>query len=108
MYLLSKGVNPAEIVAYTFTHRAAESIKARLHKRIAEVDGTESRRTLGLMFVGTIHGFCLRIMQDHAGYDNYDILDEHRERAFASTHCWKLGLHEITKETIGKLKLENE
>ena len=78
IYLLSKGIDPANIVAFTFTDRAAQSMKTRLHKRIAEVAGIESRRVLAPLFLGTIHSFCLRILQDYGGFDNYDVLDEHR------------------------------
>lgn len=100
--LLLEGVDPGNIVAFTFTDRAAQSMKTRLHQRIAEIRGLESRRDLGLMFVGTIHSFCLRILQDRAGFDNYDVLDEHRETAFVIEHGRELGLREATKDIIGR------
>ena len=102
IYLLSGGVNPADIVAFTFTDRAAQSMKTRLHRRVVEISGLESRKALGPMFMGTIHSFCLRLLQDHAGYGDYDVLDEHRERAFAIDHGKELGLQEATKEIIGR------
>lgn len=100
IYLLSHGVDPSNIVAFTFTNRAAQSMKTRLHKRIVEVSGPEIRRTLGTMFMGTVHSFCLRILQDHAGYDNYDVLDEHRETAFAIEHGRELSIQEATSDII--------
>jgi DNA helicase-2/ATP-dependent DNA helicase PcrA len=77
-------------------------MKARLHKRIAEVAGTESRRVLAPLFLGTIHSFCLRILQDYCGFDNYDVLNEHREMAFAIEHGRELGLHEAATRILGR------
>lgn len=102
LYLLSKGIDPANIVAFTFTDRAAQSMKTRLHKRIAQAAGIESRRVLAPLFVGTIHSFCLRILQDYGGFDNYDVLDEHREMAFAIEHGRELGLHEAATRILGR------
>jgi DNA helicase-2/ATP-dependent DNA helicase PcrA len=40
---------------------------------------------LGPMFVGTIHGYCFHILQDHVPrYGNYDVLDEHRHAGLLS------------------------
>lgn len=102
IYLLSKGVDPANIVAFTFTNRAAQSMKIRLHKRVIELGGAESRRKLAPLFVGTIHSFCLRILQDYAGFDNYDVLDEHRETAFTIEHGRELGLQESANRILGR------
>lgn len=102
IYLLSRGVGPANIVAFTYTVRAAQSMKTRLHKKIIEIGGLESRNALGPMFVGTIHSFCLRILQDHAGYDDYDVLDEHQETAFVIEHGNELGLQETSEQIIGQ------
>lgn len=102
IYLLSRGIDPASIVAFTFTERAAQSMKIRLHKRIMEIGGMESRKALGPMFVGTIHSFCLHILQDHGGYDDYDVLDEHRETAFVIEHGNELGLQQATQQIIGR------
>jgi DNA helicase-2/ATP-dependent DNA helicase PcrA len=99
--LLIVGIDPAAIVAFTFTERAAQAMKSRLHTRIAQLEGPHATRKLGPMFVGTIHSFCLRILQDHAGYGNYDVQDEHREVAFANEHCWSLGLREAASEILG-------
>jgi len=99
--LLLTGIEPATIVAFTFTERAAQAMKSRLHTRIAQWEGPHATRKLGPMFVGTIHSFCLRILQDHAGYGNYDVQDEHREAAFANEHCWSLGLREAASEILG-------
>lgn len=99
--LLLNGIDPATVVAFTFTERAAKAMKSRLHTRITQLQGPQATKELGPMFVRTIHSFCLRLLQDHAGYSNYDVLDEHREAAFASNHCWTLGLREKASEILG-------
>ena len=46
------------------------------------------------MHIGTIHGFCLRILEDYYGYGDHDVLDENQEMAFVLREGWKLGLGE--------------
>ena len=63
--LLADGVEPAAIVAFTFTERAAASLKARIEARVAERLGAAVLDRIGGMFVGTIHAYCFRILQQH-------------------------------------------
>lgn len=66
-----------KIVAFTFTESAAEELKFRIRNYISRVS-EEDDATLGGMYIGTIHGFCLKVLRDFApdDYYNYDILDE--------------------------------
>src|SRR6202171_1861742 len=59
--LITEGVEPAQIVAFTFTERAAASLKIRITRRIAESKGQAFLDRLGPMFVGTIHAYCLHM-----------------------------------------------
>ena len=63
--LLKEGVPPAGMVAFTFTERAARSLKTRIEKRVAALMGTEVLDKLNGMFVGTIHSYCFRVLQLH-------------------------------------------
>ncbi len=69
--VIEKGVNPANIMAITFTNKAADEMKTRLSKII---DGTE------YMWVSTIHSMCVRILRrdiEKLGYDkNFTVYDE--------------------------------
>src|SRR5437588_5394484 len=56
--LIAEGAEPASIVAFTFTERAAAELKDRITRRVAEVKGDTFRDRLGPMFVGTIHAYC--------------------------------------------------
>lgn len=94
--LIEEGVEPCQIVAFTFTERAAESLKNRITKRIAEVKGQDFLDRLGPMFVGTIHSYCLRLLQDHVPqFGNYDILDENRLAGLLSREHKRLELSKL-------------
>ncbi|BDG01771.1 UvrD-helicase domain-containing protein [Anaeromyxobacter oryzae] len=88
---------PAEIVAITFTEKAAEELGERLRGAIAArardaqaaAPGSaaaqawlERLHALDRMAVGTIHGFCGRLLREHAleaGLDpDFEIADEER------------------------------
>src|SRR5258708_10644562 len=56
--LIAGGVDPAGILAFTFTERAAEELKARISARVEQRLGTEALDRLGAAFVRTIHAYC--------------------------------------------------
>jgi len=87
--LLCEEEEPASIVAFTFTDRAALSMKTRVYERMKDSD---LYPRLGEMYIGTIHAYCFRILEDHFGYGDHDVLDENQEMAFLMRHGWELGL----------------
>lgn len=94
--LLAEGVPPAAIVAFTFTERAAASLKQRVFERAEDRLGTERTARLGPLFVGTIHAYCFRLLQEHAPeYGSFDLLDEHRLAALVSREHGRLGLERL-------------
>ena len=97
--LIDEGVEPYEIIAFTFTERAATALKARITKRVAESKGGEFLDRLGPMFVGTIHSYCLRLLQDHVPqYGNFDVLTEHRLAGLLSREHKRIELAAVTKD----------
>ena len=54
-------VNPARILAITFTEKAANVMKDRLVKRFAHAP--DLRESMETAWVSTIHGFCLRLLR---------------------------------------------
>lgn len=90
--LLYSKVEPKEIVAFTFTEKAAQSMKSRIYERIKQLQGEKACAKLGEMYVGTIHGYCLRILEDYFGFGDYEVLDENQEMAFILREGWGLGL----------------
>lgn len=73
-----EGVRKEDIVAFTFTERAAEEMKFRIRHWLEKITPAGERVALGGMYVGTIHGFCLAKTREYwpDDYHNYDILDE--------------------------------
>jgi len=94
-YLLLVGkVEPASIVAFTFTEKAAQSMKSRIYQRVEEIAGSSATTHIGEMYVGTIHAYAKRVLDDYFGYGNYSVLDENQEIAYLMRHGWSLGLQE--------------
>lgn len=94
--LIEAGVLPSEIVAFTFTDRAAQGLKTRITKRVAESRGDAYLDRLSPMFVGTIHAYCLRMLQDHVPeFGEFDILDENRLAGLLSREHSRLSLAKL-------------
>lgn len=74
---LLAGGEPAEsIVAFTFTEKAAAELKERIRERVTAKLGDSATDQLGRLYVGTIHGYCFRLLQTHvAKYETYTPLD---------------------------------
>lgn len=107
VYLLAQGETPKSIVAFTFTDRAAQDMKERIYRRVESILGSESTKHIGEMYIGTIHGFAMRLLQDRFGYGNYDVLDENQEMAFVLRHGWSLGLAPKSKLALTSNYSEN-
>lgn len=91
--LISEGEAPESIVAFTFTEKSAAELKDRIYRKVEDIKGTEFLGRLGPMFVGTIHSYCFRVLQDHVPkYGNYDVLDQHRHSALVSRRLHELNL----------------
>ena len=79
--LISEGVSPTSIVAFTFTEKAAESIKRRIAQTLALAGF--STNLIGQMYIGTIHAFCQNVLgKADAKYRQYDVLDDNRLTLF--------------------------
>ena len=89
--LLAEDEAPEGIVAFTFTEKAAESIKRRVSQALLTtgIDPT----VMGAMYIGTIHAYCQRILGDmDATYRQYDVLDENRLKLYLISRYPQLGL----------------
>ena len=67
-----------EIVAFTFTESAAEELKFRIRSCLEDITSSGEDSRLGGMYIGTIHGFCLKVLRDLASDEFYmfDVVDE--------------------------------
>ena len=91
-HLICEEIDPSAIVAFTFTDKAAEGMKSRIYDRLRDMDRDDLRARIGDLYVGTIHGYCFRLLTDYFNYGNHDIFDENQERAFLSIVGKDLGL----------------
>ena len=84
------------IVAFTFTERAAEELKNRIERRVEERLGRAALDRLGGLFVGTIHAYCFRLLQQHVPrYETYDVLDDNQLTAFLSREASRLAVRQL-------------
>ena len=91
------GVDPANILCLTFTNKAAQEMRQRIHKLVGSGDYND--------FVCTIHGFCVKFLRQEIhrlGYPkSFTILDEDDQKQLAKQVMEELGLNR-TVETVGQ------
>ena len=99
VHLLTPGrpnsLQPRNIVAFTFTEKAAAELKDRIV--------TRTRETLGAipgmaeLFVGTIHAFCLELLKtETTKFSKHEVLNEIQQRLFVDRNSTKSGLTKST------------
>lgn len=82
---------PANIIAFTFTEKAAAELKERIHRRTREALGEVPG--LAEMFVGTIHAFCLELLKSETNrYLKFEVLNEVQQGLFVDRHSRQSGL----------------
>lgn len=92
--LIHEGNEPESIVAFTFTEKAAESIKRRVADAL-ERCGLPVEM-VGAMYIGTIHSYCQNLLgQMDARYRQFEVLDENRLKLFLLSRYYDLGLNEL-------------
>ncbi|MCR5471236.1 MAG: UvrD-helicase domain-containing protein [Prevotella sp.] len=88
-WLLEQGMNPWQILALTFTNKAAREMK----ERIGRLVGSEQARYLQM---GTFHSVFARILRaeaEHLGYNsNFTIYDQSDARSLVKTIIKEMGL----------------
>ncbi len=99
--LVKEGANPFEIMAVTFTNKAAKEMQSRLGTYLGE-------NTVKRMWVGTFHNICGRILRAHlADYqtkdgrkwdNNYVIYDDTDTKTILKNAIKKLNLDEKVYE----------
>lgn len=74
-------VQPCSIVAFTFTKKAAEELKSRIYDYGKAVLG--HTRGFAHMYIGTIHGFCIKMLQEHIPeFQKFSVMDEIQTKLF--------------------------
>ena len=89
--IADKKCAPRNIVAFTYTEKAAGELKDRIHTRCTEASGP----VIGMaeMYVGTIHGFCLDLLRREVPeFLKYGVLDEVQQQLFIDRNSKQSGL----------------
>ncbi len=98
VHLLQKsggGLEPRNIVAFTFTDKAAAELKDRIVLRVRETLG--ELPGLAEMFVGTIHAFALELLKSETPkYLKFEVLNEVQQSLFVDRHSRRSGLTNCT------------
>lgn len=91
-YIIAEEIaKPEDIVAFTFTEKAAEELKFRIRSKIRDLIGHQP--DIGDIYVGTIHSFCYELLKEFVPeYRAFDVLDEGKRFSFVSSIRYDLGL----------------
>ena len=57
-------------------------MKSRIYQRVEQIAGAAATARLGEMYIGTIHAYAKRVLDDYFGYGNWAVLDENQETAY--------------------------
>ena len=93
-YIFVDDIKPNEILATTFTKKAAEELKSRINAYGKAVLG--HTKGFAHMYVGTIHGFCIRMLQNYIPeFQKFTVLDEIQTKLFVERYYEECGMQDL-------------
>ena len=100
--LQQPGVQPRNVIAFTFTDKAAAELKERIYRTV----GAAIPDIVGMaeMYVGTMHGYCLDMLQTFIPETfKYGVLTDITQHLLIDRMSVKSGLTTCTKAVGGKV-----
>ena len=94
LHLLSQpDIEPENIVAITYTEKAAASLKQKIFEAYEKKN--ETLEGLANMYIGTIHGFCLHMLQEFTDeYKTYETLNDVQTKLFIKKYRRYNGIYD--------------
>lgn len=93
-WLLSQGADPASIVAFTFTEKAADTIQQRVATALGRIGRHPTE--VGKIHIGTIHGYCWDLLRRiDARYRQFDALEQNGLHLFLMDRYPRLGIQDL-------------
>ncbi|APH38938.1 ATP-dependent helicase [Methanohalophilus halophilus] len=97
--LVSEGADRDKIVAFTYTDKAADSLKFNIREKLEKWSPDEPH--LGGMYIGTIHSFAFKRLRDIIPkYRSYEVLDEVKRIIWVHKYKGEIGLDSIRKDKL--------
>lgn len=92
--LNQQDIKPENIVAVTYSEKAAASLKQKIYKEYEKV--YNSLEGLADMYIGTIHGFCFHLLQNYSDdFKNYEVLQDVQTRLFMKRYRRDIGIYDV-------------
>lgn len=86
-------IKPKNIVAFTFTEKAAESMKRRIAKALGDESAVDG------MYIGTIHSFCYHLLNKYTEqFKEHKILDTVKSHLFVERYHNECGMSDLELE----------
>ena len=92
-----------EILAVTFTEKAADEMKRRISGLFDQLGMQNEKRAVENAYIGTIHGFCARVLRENpfeAGIDpEFDVMSE-TDKAVMMNRAWDFLMQQADETTM--------